>query len=249
MMVDLHCHVLPGVDDGPRTLADSLTMCRLAHQGGCDLLVATPHQRHPAWSNRDRARLEALVTELNQALDGKPQVLPGAEIRVDDELLAEIDLLPRGPLLPLANSRSLLLELDRFGEAGDPTDLVHELTVAGWQAIIAHPEHYGWLFDEPWRLERLAQAGALFQITAMSLTGDFGKGPQAACRSLLDLGLVHFVASDAHGINRRPPGLEAARRALVEGWGEAVAQALTEDNPRAVVERRPLPMQLPTGDL
>lgn len=249
-MVDLHCHVLPGVDDGPRSLADALAMCRLADEGGCDTLVATPHQRHPLWSNRDRPRLEALVAELNGELGGRPQVLLGAEIRVDDELLDEVEQLPAGPIQPLADSRYLLLELDRggesvrYGEAGDPADLVHELSVAGWQAIIAHPEHYGWLLAEPSKVERLAEVGALFQITAMSLTGGFGRAAQAACRSLLEAGLVQFVASDAHGTTRRPPGLSAARRLLAEEWGEELAQALTEDNPRAVVEHRALPSRV-----
>ncbi len=243
-MVDLHCHLLPGVDDGPKTLVEALSMCRLAHRDGCDTMVATPHQRHPAWANRDRPRLEALAAALNAELEGKPRVLLGAEIRVDDELLAEVDQLPGGSLLPLGGTRTLLLELDRWGEAGDPIDLVHELTVAGWQVIIAHPEHYGWLLEEPWRLHRLAEAGACFQITARSLVGGFGKGPESACRFLLDARLVQFVASDAHGIERRPPGLSEARARLARQWGEAVAQALTEDNPRAVVEGRPLPAAL-----
>jgi protein-tyrosine phosphatase len=240
-MIDLHCHLLPGVDDGPWRLEESVAMCRLAESEGTRVLVATPHQRHPSWWNEDRAKLLALVAELQERLGEWPRVLPGAEIRADAELVAAVDELPGGSLLPLAGSRYLLVELNRQAPTVDPAELVHELTVAGWHPILAHPEHYPWLLAQPELIERLIAQGALLQITGASLTGYFGRRPQLACRNLLDAGWVHFVASDAHGIDRRPPGLQAAFAALAHGWGEETAQALTSGNPAAVIENRPLP--------
>lgn len=247
MMIDIHCHILPGVDDGPWQLEESVAMCRLAEKEGCSVLVATPHQRHPTWWNGDRGRLLGLLEHLQERLGDSPRVLPGAEIRADSDLVAAVDELPGGGVLPLAGSRYLLIELHRHEQVGDPAELVHELVVAGWHPIIAHPEHYAWLLAQPRLIERLVAKGALLQITGSSLTGGFGRRAQLACRDLLNAGWVHFVASDAHGVDRRPPGLKAAFAALEQGWGVETAQALTCDNPGAVIENRPLALVIPSA--
>jgi protein-tyrosine phosphatase len=244
-VVDLHCHLLPGVDDGPLTLDEAVLMARMAEADGCQVLVATPHQRHPSWWNGDREALAGACRELQGRLGERPRILAGAEIRVDAGLLADVDRLPGGSLLPLAGSSYLLLELDRRRPAIDPAELVHELSVAGWRPIVAHPEHYPWLLAQPALVDRLVELGALLQVTGMSLTGGFGPRAQAACRDLLDAGVVHFVASDAHGTDERPPGLSAAYAALARGWGQETAEALTSANPAAVIENRPLPWPVP----
>jgi protein-tyrosine phosphatase len=241
MMIDIHCHILPGIDDGPLQLEESIAMCRMAEREGASVLVATPHQRHPAWWNCDRGKLLALLEELQKELGESPRLLPGAEIRADAGLLSALEDLPASGVLPLAGSRYLLVELDRHELVGDPVELVHELAVAGWQPILAHPEHFGWLLAQPRLIERLVARGALLQITGASLVGGFGRRAQQACRFLLDAGWVHFVASDSHGVDRRPPGLKAAFAALEQGWGRETAQALTSGNPSAVIENRPLP--------
>lgn len=239
-MIDIHSHVLPGIDDGADDLDAAVAMCRLAAEDGCVALVATPHQRTPAWENTDRAALDALRAEVATASGGRPRLYPGGEIRVDDELLDRLSALPASGLAPLADSRYLLLELDRLVAPRDLLGMTHELTVAGWVPIYAHPEFIAYLAEDLGLMADLAAAGALFQVTAMSLVGDFGRRPRQATAGMLDAGLVHFVASDAHGTGYRPPGLAAARRELTRHWGAAAAQALTEDHPRAVVEDRPL---------
>jgi protein-tyrosine phosphatase len=247
-MIDLHCHVLPGIDDGAHTLEEAAEMCRLAAAGGCEALVATPHQRKGEWWNCDRAALAGLRRRLQEAVGPRPRILAGGEIRVDARLLAEMLELDRhqeptqGPL-PLAGSRYLLLE---FGPEGGPEqaeELVHELSVAGWRPVVAHPEFIHWLASAPATVARLVSLGALAQVTAMSLTGDFGRRAQADASRLVDQGLAHFVASDAHDLRRRPPGLRRAWDAITARWGEAVAQELLADNPRAVVAGQPLPAQ------
>lgn len=240
-MIDIHSHLLPGIDDGADDLATAVAMCRLAAADGCEAIVATPHQRTTHWENDDLARLAALRDEVARAAGEALEIHLGGEVRVDADFLTELAESDgeRGPA-PLAGSRYLLLELDRHHLRIDPEDLVHELVVAGWRPIFAHPEFIPALARDSDRVAGLAAAGALFQITAMSLTGDFGRTARQVCHDLLDRGLVHFVASDAHGVDHRPPGLSRARRLLAERWGEETAARLTRDNPRAVVEDRPL---------
>jgi protein-tyrosine phosphatase len=240
-MIDLHSHILPGVDDGPQTLEESVAMCRLAAADGCAAMVATPHQRRGEWWNADREHLADLAGEIQAKMGTGFRVLLGGEIHVDSELLTEVEKLPEGGILPLAGSRYLLIE---FGSNGNPTEgihLVHELVVAGWRPIVAHPEFIPWLASDLQLVARLISLGARIQVTAMSVTGDFGRRPQADTFALLAAGLVHFVASDSHGIRRRPPGLRHARRVIADRWGQELARRLVEDNPRAVVEDRPLP--------
>jgi protein-tyrosine phosphatase len=239
-MIDLHCHILPGVDDGPRSLGEAVAMCRMAAEEGCEAMVATPHQRRGAWWNSDLAALAALRRELQQAVGPSLRILPGGEIHVDSELLAEIERLPAGGgVLPLAGSRYLLIEFGSNQTGGEAINLVHELAVAGWRPIIAHPEFIPWL--DLSLVERLVELGATTQVTAMCVTGDFGRQSQQDALELLAAGLVHFVASDSHGIQRRPPGLRRACQVIAGRWGEEMARRLSADNPRAVIEHRPLP--------
>ena len=240
-MIDLHCHVIPGVDDGARDLGEAVAMCRMAIADGCTTVFATPHLRHPSWWNGDRGDLERRLAALRMRVGSSLELHAGGEIRADADLLGEVDRLPAGSLLPLGGSRYLLLELDRTGLGPDPAPVIHELCVSGWRPILAHPEHFPWLMQDASLLAQLADAGALFQITAMSLLGGFGARPERWCRALIDEGLAHFVASDAHDTLRRPPGLAAARAHIASHWGEEAARQLTVDNPRAVVENRPLP--------
>jgi protein-tyrosine phosphatase len=241
-MIDLHCHILPGVDDGAHSLAEAVAMCRLAAADGCEAMVATPHQRRGEWWNADRELLAALAAELQEAVGPGFQVFLGGEIHVDSELLSEVEKLPDGGgLLPLAGSRYLLIEFGPRGTPAESVHLVHELAIAGWRPVIAHPELIPWLAPDPELIALLVSRGAFTQVTAMSLTGDFGRRPQNDAVALLEAGLVHFVASDSHGVRRRPPGLRRAYRTIAGRWGEATARRLTTDNPRAVVDDRPLP--------
>lgn len=244
-MIDLHIHLLPGVDDGPESVDEALTMCRRAAEDGCTTLVATPHQRHEMWWNGDvvglRGLCEDLQGRLDEEVDPAPRVLLGAEVRVGEGLLDALEAGPDGGVLQLGGSRYVLLELSRFVPEPDPAALVHELTIAGRRPIIAHAEEIGWLTDEPDLVEDLVARGATIQITGANLQGAAGRRVQKRARTLLDRGLVHFLASDAHNLDRRPPGLSEAAATVARRWGEEVAALLTETNPRAVVEDRPLP--------
>jgi protein-tyrosine phosphatase len=240
-LIDLHCHLLPGVDDGAADLDEALAMCRLATADGCSTIVATPHLRHELWCNGDRAHLQELCDEIRAHLPDQPIVLLGGEIAVNSQSVEEMFQLPDGDLLTLADSRYLLLELDFFGLGPDPLDLVYELGVRGWWPVIAHPERVPWLAYDLALARALVDHGALLQLTAKCVTGELGRAVREACDGMLDAGLVAFVASDAHSVEMRTPGLRTAWRRVAERWGPERATELFIANPRAVIENRPLP--------
>jgi protein-tyrosine phosphatase len=239
-LIDLHMHVLPGVDDGPDQTREAVAMCRAAAAAGCETLVATPHQRHASWENTDAARLAARLEELKEAVGPSPKLLLGAEIRIDSRLLEDLDSLPASGVLPLAGTRYLLLEADRELPGPEPRDLVHELALRGWRPIFAHPEFIPSLYGNLDLVSDLVAAGALMQVTAGSLLGKFGRRSQRIAEQLLDGGQVHVIASDAHGIHWRPPDLGEAHAAVASRWGEEAAWRLCVGHPRAIIQDRPL---------
>jgi len=248
-MIDLHCHVLPGIDDGARSLAEAVQMCRAAAAAGTQVLVATPHQRRANWWNCDRHQLKRLRRQLQAALGPSPRIHSGGEIHADIHMLREMAEVTNseGPL-PLADSRYLLLELAPDLTPDEASDLVHELSVAGWQPILAHPEHIHWMATDIGVVAHLVALGALTQLTAMSVTGSFGRRAHLCTHRLIDQGLAHFVASDAHDLRRRPPGLQLAWNTISRKWGEAAARELLVENPRAVLNDLPLRCQTGRAD-
>ncbi len=235
-MIDIHAHLLPGVDDGAESERDALAMRATAAQDGTAAMIVTPHQRHPRWPNEDNRELRERFGRLKTAAGGTLRLELGAELYVDSTLLEDVEA---GAVLSLAGSRYLLLEFPPHAAAG-ARQVVHELVVGGWRPVLAHPERVAPWAEDPRRILPVADAGALVQLTAASVAGDFGARAQRCCRFLLDRGCVHFVASDAHGPVRRPPLLAAARHEVARRWGEDVAKLLFVDNPAAVLDDRPL---------
>ena len=246
-MIDLHVHLIPGLDDGAASLDEAIELCRLADLDGCTTLVATPHRRRDEWPDLPEADLARRLAEVGSAAGGRPRLLLGAEIRADSDLARDLSRADRGGALTLAGSHYVLLELEPRGFGPDPAALVAELARAGWRPIVAHPELTPCLVREPGSIARLAAAGAFFQITAMSVTGEFGRAARERAFALLDAGHAHFLASDAHRADWRPTGLAAARDEVERRFGRARAEALTELHPRAVLEDRPLPVAVAEG--
>jgi protein-tyrosine phosphatase len=247
-LIDLHLHLIPAVDDGAASLEEAVELCRIAARDGCTALVATPHRRRDEWPDLPVAELERRLAEVARRADvaeagpaGAPRLLLGGEVRVDSELLRGLDREDLGGAIPLAGSRYLLLELEPHGAGPDPVDLISRLVARGWRPIVAHPELTSSLVRDPACVERMASAGALFQVTAMSVTGDFGRPVRERAAALIESGLAQFVASDAHRPGWRPTGLGRARREIERRWGAERAAALTELHPAAVIADRPLP--------
>ncbi len=240
-MIDLHSHILPGIDDGADSFEEAVAMALRAADTGCTAMVTTPHQRHPRWWNGDREGLAKLRARLQEAVGDRLRLLPGGEIRVDSEWLTEAESWPGGGFLPVGDTRYLLIEFSRAGDGPAPEHIIHELVVAGWRPIVAHPELLPWLAEDLRRLDRLVDLGARFQLTAMSLTGEFGRRPKENSRRMIDASLAHFVASDCHGLDRRPPGLRRAHELISSRWSLTLADELTTLNPQAVLDDQPIP--------
>lgn len=241
-MIDIHSHILPGVDDGATTIRGSVEMCKMAFEDGCEAMIATPHQRHPLWSNDNPSRLMDLLSQLTRELDSGPELHLGGEIRIDSEgLLEALARLPASTVCPLADSRYLLLEFGRRGPQPQPEGIIHEIVIEGWIPILAHPECVPWLARDLGLLERLLDLGAYSQLTTSSLLGDFGPGPCDAAHRMISRGLAHFVASDCHDMLQRPPGLSEAFGYISDTWNERTAKALLQEHPECVVLGQPMP--------
>ncbi len=252
-MIDLHCHVLPGIDDGPRTIAGSLALARKARAAGIETLVATPHVN--AGSPNEAAAIGALVTELNarlQAEDVAVHVERGAEIAVGyvPELdAAELDR------LGLGGGRWLLIEPPFALVAVGLEAIVFELLRAGHRVVLAHPERCPALQRDRRAIDALAEAGVLMSLTAGSLAGRFGRDVRRFALELVASGLVHNVTSDAHDDVKRPPGLssEIAHAGISAELGEwltcAVPQAILAGDeipprPQSLADSAPRPRRL-----
>jgi protein-tyrosine phosphatase len=227
-MIDLHCHILPEMDDGAATMADALTMAHMAWADGVRQVVATPHVQGPAPTPQ---AIRQAITLFSARLEQEGidlEVLPGA----DTSALLPVELLRQhglngGPYVFFEFPHTFLPR--RAGER------VFAALVAGLKPIITHPERHPVFIAEPALLLELVAAGALVQLTAESLTGSFGPDAQACAAFLLRRGAVHFLASDAHSPGHRPPrltdGLAAANRLI----GRTAAERLVTTNPAAVL--------------
>jgi protein-tyrosine phosphatase len=235
--VDLHFHLLPGVDDGPADLPASLDLARAAQAAGTGTIVATPHARLDLGLT-DAREIAARVRELRASLAEAEipiELECGAELghemafRLDGD---ELDLLAQGP----PGARWLLVETPFHGIGEDFHAATAELRARGFGVLVAHPERSADAeLDGAAGLRREIAAGSLAQVNALSLTGGHGEGSRRSAWELIADGLVSVVASDAHGPSR-PPALRPAHRALVEGGlGPAVADALVYGGPRALL--------------
>ncbi|HET7572372.1 MAG TPA: CpsB/CapC family capsule biosynthesis tyrosine phosphatase [Gaiellaceae bacterium] len=236
-MIDLHTHVLPGLDDGPETIEQSLELLRAAQADGIRRVAATPHVRDDYPTTAEQ--MELLVAEVSAAAarEGIPVVvLPGAEIDLaalaglDDETLRRFGL--------GGNPRLLLLEFPYRGWPLGLREQVFQLAARGFTVVLAHPERNREVQRDPAKLVPLVEGGVLVQLTAASLDGRLGKRSRTAAQDLLSAGLAHLLASDAHAASVRATGLSAAAESI--RFPELV-RWLTEDVPDALLRDAPLP--------
>lgn len=240
-VIDLHCHLLPGVDDGPQTVEDALALARVLAAAGIRTVVATPHVDE-TWGVQ-AADVPPAVAELAGAVAAagiELEVLAGAEVAASR--LAELDAGERD-WVRLGAGPYLLLECPHTAAAGNFEAYVRRLREDDEYLLLAHPERCPLFLSRPERLERLVAAGALCSITAGSLRGDFGRPPRGLALDMLHRGWVHDVASDAHGASRRGPDLAGALAGVerdLPGLAEHVPW-LTEAAPAAILAGAPLP--------
>ena len=233
--IDMHCHMLPGIDDGARNWDEALAMARLAEADGIQTVIATPHQLG-AYRTNDGRTIRARVAHLREFLNQRDvnlRVLPGAEARIEPNLIGRIRA---GEILTLADrGRYVLLEMPQ--EICLPIEgLLGELNRAGVTGVLAHAERNMGILAQPSLAESFVAAGCLLQVTAGSILGTFGKPVEETSLRLIRQGMVHFVATDAHSAKSRRPLMRQAFDCLVEIVGHEAAAALCCHNPAALLD-------------
>lgn len=237
--VDVHCHCLPNLDDGPESMEEAIALCRVLAADHVSTVVATPHQ---LGRFEDRTKAQAIrwtVDALNRALEARGielTILPGAEVRVDERI---DELLACGEILTLADAGGhVLLELP-WDTLIDIQPLLAQFTPRGVQIILAHPERNAPLLERPQILERWRAAGVGLQVTAGSLTGQWGRYVERAAWDLVAQGGRLCLATDAHR-GSQSPGMIRAFEAVAARWGGALAVSLCVENPARVIRGQEL---------
>lgn len=235
-LIDIHAHVLPGLDDGPGTLEESVAMVELAREHGTAILAATPHAS-PAYPY-DLDETERLLGQLREKAPSGIRLIRGCDFHLT---FTNVEQALRSPAEFAIDGRCwLLMELSELTVFSNTDALWRRLEDAGLRIILTHPERNPLLRQRMDVIEEWVRAGRLMQITAGSLLGHFGRAARDFSVRLLDAGLAHIVASDGHDLRRRPPRLDEAYRWLASHYSEEFAMRLTVLHPQAVVEGRPV---------
>lgn len=236
-MVDLHSHILPGLDDGASTFDESVAMLTMAAASGTSDIVATPHcsAQYPFQADR----VAQLIGELAERTQGKPTVHAGCDFHLSYDNLR--DALANPTKYTINHGPYLLVELPDLVSLSPTRHLLGELLNARIRPIVTHPERNSSLQRELSALKSWVEDGCFLQITAQSLLGSFGVRARQAAHSLMKDKLVHFVASDAHNTEHRPPDLSPAYRYVASRYSPSRAHSLFVANPAAVLTGQVLP--------
>ena len=235
-MIDIHAHILPGLDDGPATLDDALEMARIAVEDGIQVIIATPHCLNGLYNNY-RKDIIAACSEFNITLKRNHiplDVLPGSEVHLGIEILNELE---RGRLMTLNDTgRYFFLELPDQFIPEMLVEFIARLKKMNVVPIIAHPERNMAIQHNVMLLRDLISEGALAQITGRSLTGGFGPPALQCCLRIIALNLTHFMATDAHTPKTRPPRLSKAVKKLSALTGKTHAEKMVLEGPQRIID-------------
>ena len=239
-MVDIHCHILPDFDDGSTDMEESLEMARMAYRSGVTDIAATSHFMGNMEELHRLPLMRQRFTELTMALkrsDIPVRLHPGAEILCTPQTpeLAQLHKLPT-----LGSGNYVLAEF-YFDESFDYMDtMLADIAEQGYRVVVAHPERYGAIQKDTYLLQRWGRLGYVLQMNKGSVLGAFGSRAEEAANEILEQGLAHLFASDAHSYRRRTPHMSQLRRWVEERCDEHYAQILLDRNPRRVLQGRPM---------
>ncbi|MDP8260313.1 MAG: CpsB/CapC family capsule biosynthesis tyrosine phosphatase [Candidatus Gygaella obscura] len=235
-MIDIHCHILPAIDDGPKTIDESLRMCKMAASDGIETIVATPHINKDTYKTDSKDVLKK-VKELNSLLKKEKinlKVLCGNDVHIQPNLLEDIK---SNKVLTVNNRKKyIILELPSESVPFYVEEVVGQLKKSRIVPIISHPERNFQIQRNTKIVEKLIKKGALIQITAMSVTGGFGSSAQTSAFNLLKKGLVDIMATDAHSVDKRPPILSAAVAQASEAIDKEGVMDMVYKTPLKIVE-------------
>ena len=263
MMIDLHSHILHGLDDGPETMDESIQMCWISYRDGVRTIVATPHTLNGEYQN-DRSTILVKVKELNEALTqfglrnsefgiedlqseislhsalctphSALEILPGADVHFSNEILVQLD---KGEIMTVGDRmKFLIIEFPFHAIPFRAEEVLFQLMARGIVPIISHPERNLEIVRRPARYYEMIRMGCLGQVTAMSLTGGFGAKIKGFSEKLLKKRLIHLIASDAHSVDGRPPILSTAIKEAEKIVGKEEALKMVTEYPEAILEGR-----------
>ena len=236
-MIDIHCHILPEVDDGPKSWDACVQMCRTAVADGITHMVATPHANDRY--HYDREYLKGLVDHLQKLVGDSLKISLGCDFHLSYDNVQ--DALANPLRYVIDSTRYLLVEFSNYSIPEQMTESFRKLWDKGMTVIVTHPERNPILRDNPQRIAEWAEQGCVIQVTGSALTGFWGERSRRVAEWLLENQAVHVLATDAHDTQKRVPILSTARHAAADICGEDIAEALVESNPRAVINNEPLP--------
>lgn len=242
-MIDIHCHILHGIDDGPRTLGESISLAKSAVNEGIHTIIATPHHKNGRYINTKQDILKK-VTELNDILQNEKiplMILPGQETAIHGEILRGIEV---GEILTLDLTQYLFIEFPASHVPHYSEQIFYELQLKGIIPIIVHPERNAEIIERPDILYQLVKNGALVQITASSIVGRFGKKIKAFSEQLIDANLVHFIASDAHNSDKRSFNMQQAYSTVRKRYGVDMVYLL-RDNAEILIQGKNIYKDIP----
>jgi protein-tyrosine phosphatase len=243
-MIDIHSHILPGVDDGAQTMKDTVEMARVAVSEGIHTIIATPHHMNNAYQNL-KSDILPLVDQVNEEMKNQQidlLVLPGQECRIYGEIIEDYK---SGEILPLnIYSQYIFVEFPSNSVPRYADRLFYDMQNEGLVPVIVHPERNAELTARPDKLYNLVKNGAATQITASSLTGCFGKNIQKFSNHLIEANLTHFIASDAHNTNNRTFNMNEAMDYIEDQYGIDMVYYFTE-NAELLVDGKNIYKEIP----
>jgi protein-tyrosine phosphatase len=230
-MIDLHCHILPNVDDGPQTLAESIEMAKLAVKEGITTIIATPHHRNEKYENHHQTIFRK-VEEFNSVLKKENMNLSvqvGQEPRIFGELIEALETGEVGPINHQGKGKYVLVELPSGHVPRYTSQLLFDMQLKGYIPVIVHPERNQEIIENPEVLYQLVKKGALTQVTASSVTGYFGKTIKKFTHQLIEANLTHFIASDAHNTSSRSFKIVEAYETIGKQFGNDLVYLYREN--------------------
>jgi len=249
-VIDLHNHLLPGIDDGAKKVEETLEFLRISRRDGVKVVVATPHMKPGVYDNRRETILQrvALVQEAARGDEAeRVTLLPGAEVYFTADLVARARA---KQLMTIGDGgRYLLLELPYQQIPMQVDDTIFQLRLLGITPLMAHPERVAYYLENIERVVASVRIGALMQVTAASLTGKFGEKARDFARAMLRRNLIHVLASDGHDVRHRPPILSEAIPVVAAEVGEAAARRMVEETPQAILDGKDVEWSEPVPTL